>query len=648
MKMKRVLYFSFSCFLLFSLLCSCGGKKKPAAVKSAVLSCPGFSIQNIIPITNYQPDSTKHKTIYLDYHNAMDGFSIPTARQTADGLFHFSFELKNNGAAAKKFYYKIYYQNESYKFPEFDAITGKEHEFAGENFYGSWENTGTGFKETADLPADKAYHKIEDAIRISGNPRNEERYIHNGENDRWQRNPRVGEYSFLLVVCTENELKKIPGYVQDIHLKNNDHFENPYYYYLSVDGKRLRNCIPAKALLQLKVIAHPDLGAGINIEEKIFGGAPDRSAYCATCGTDSTIYKNAAIQQFRNYVDPSTKMDNIPVIADVLKDNYSQMDYNWNKTFYRKDELIPTVVRSAEKPCETVISDPKEKKIIIRNPGTKYGEWKKESVGIITRQGFTYGKYRAKVKLTELLNKNGVWNGITNAIWLITQEESEWNSRRNCNKDGYMATYWGGANDKRVPVVGYSEIDFEILKTPPYCPSNTFPPVYKSAQATNRNVKAWNVSMPDEVSGDNKGMITVACTNWDMACHEPRNFSVDCSELKHDGQTFYTHRWDASYRALTEKKEESDDELFGQDFYYFEIDWEPTQITWRIGKTPGKMRVVGYMNDAVTSIPNNQMLMVITQEFHNTRWWPGTPYAQDKIPFPLNDITGLVYDLTIE
>ena len=399
--------------------------------------------------------------------------------------------------------------------------------------------------------------------------------------------------------------------------------------------------------MELKVIAKPDLGKGICIDEGRYGKNTDRSNYCATCGRDTNLYNNAPLQQFMNYVDSSTKMDNIPVIADVLKDNYSQLDYNWNKNFYKKNELIPIVVQTSRKPCETVSSDPKAKKVIIKNPGTKFGEWKKESVGVTTRHGFTYGKYRVKVKMTELLNKNGVWNGITNAIWLLTQQQAEWNSRRNCNKDGYRATYLGGAGDKRVPAVGYSEIDFEILKTPPYCPENVFPPVYKNALPNNKNVCAWNVSMPDDVTGS-KDMVTVTCTNWDMACHEPKKFGVDCNEIQHNGQSFYTHRWDSNYRALTEKKEESDDELFQSDYYYFEIDWQPTQITWRIGKELNNMRVVGYMNDAVTSIPNNQMLLVITQEYHNTHWWPGAPYAQDKIPFPLNDITGQIFDLTIE
>jgi hypothetical protein len=60
------------------------------------------------------------------------------------------------------------------------------------------------------------------------------------------------------------------------------------------------------------------------------------------------------------------------------------------------------------------------------------------------------------------------------------------------------------------------------------------------------------------------------------------------------------------------------------------------------------MYVVGYMNDKLTSIPNNQMLLIVTQEFHNTQWWPGSPYQQKNIPFPSNDIKGEIYEVTIE
>lgn len=646
MKINKTYPFLFPVCALFTILVwvSCTNNSS----NSVTLSSEKFSLRAFNPISNFQTDSIGAKTILLDYNNAMEGFVIPSVSQTENGQFTFQFELKNTSTSPQKFYYKIFYQNERYKFPEIDSFSNKENALAEENFYGSWEAIGTTFKESEAIPNDDNYHTVSDKFRIVGNPRNEQRYFSNGKNDRWKRNPRVGAYKFMLVVCTSNDLRNIPNEVKDIGLKLNEHFVNPFYYFDFGNGKSLKNTIVYKSETVLNVKAKPNLGTGVYINNMSFTDSNfDKSYFCNTCGQDSNLYKNAPVQQFINYVDASTKMDNIPVIADILKDNYSVMDYNWNKSFYKKEELIPTLIQTAKHPCQTVFSDPKENKITIKNPGTKYGEWKKESVGIITRHGFTYGKYRVKVKLTELLNKNGVWNGLTNAIWLITQGGGEWNFRRNCNKEGFMATYWGGKEDKRVPAIDYSEIDFEILKTPPYCPDNAFPPVFKNPSDNNKNISSWNIPMPDDITKNND-KITVACTNWDMACWEPKNFGVGCNPIQHKDQTYYTHRWDHWYRALTEKKEELDDELFAGEFYYFEIDWRPTEIIWRIGPSPDKMREVGYMNETVTSIPNNQMLLIITQEYHNTQWWPGAPYSQDNLPFPLNDIPGEIYELVIE
>lgn len=195
--------------------------------------------------------------------------------------------------------------------------------------------------------------------------------------------------------------------------------------------------------------------------------------------------------------------------------------------------------------------------------------------------------------------------------------------------------------------MGYSEIDFEILKTVPYCPSYLLPPAYNNGIDDQNHLENWNVPFPEEILADDD-KIEVCCTNWDLACWEPRDFSDGCRTISYKGQTFWAHRWDKTYRAITEKTPESDDELFGSPWYYFQIDWEPTEIIWRIGPSKDKLRVVGYVNYTNTSIPNNQMLMIITQEFHNTRWWVGSTYQQDNIPFPKNDIVGEIYEMTIE
>lgn len=628
-------------FFLFEF---CSTKKEKQRVVNST-----FEIINFDATSNFQSNETKVKTIALDYKNAMKGFVIPSANQVAEGFFKFKFELKNVSSSTQKFYYKIYYENISYKFNEFDSISKLEHELAQENFYGSWENTDLSFREVKSELTSGSLIAIEDSFRIVGNPRNEMRYFSEGKNDRWKRNPRVGNYQLKLVVCTASDLKQIPIEIQNISLKKNERFLNPFYYFNYGLGKKLKETLVVNDPVFLNVYAKPDLGSGIFIKSDALGTDKyDKSYFCNTCGENEDLYRNAPLQQFINYVDSSTKFNNVPLLKDILKDDYTQIDYNWDKSFYTKEELIPTFIQTSKKPCQTVYSDPTTHSLKIKNPATTPGEWKKESVGVITRHGMTYGKYRVKVKLTELLNKSGVWNGLTNAIWLITQGGGEWNFRRICNSSrGYMATYWGGINDKRVKAVDYSEIDFEIIKTPPYCPSNKFPPVFDNPVANNKNINNWHTKTPDDLI-ESRDKITVACTNWDMACMEPKKFSTGCNSLDYQGKTYHTFRWDSVYRALTEKQEELDDELFAGPFYYFEIDWRPTEIIWRIGATPDKMRVVGYMNDDVTAIPNNQMLLIITQEYHNTTWWPGAPFAQDNLPFPLNDIPGEIYEIMIK
>lgn len=627
--------------------------------KTPEVATDAFAITDFIPWTNWKIDSTGHesekmmmdKAIYLDYTDAMEqGFVIPSIRQTEDGFFHMEFRIRNTGTAPASFAYKIYYQNESYKFPERDTIDAtKVHPYAWENFYGSWEEVGKTFAETGMIPADKEFHVVTDHFRIVGNPRDEQRYYANGKNDRWKRNPRVGNYSFMLVVTTTENIKSkaVPEHIQNIGKIVDNSFLNPYFYFLYGDGSRLKNTVVSVFPYHLKVIAKPDPGAGIYLPPNHFTSEKHGSFFTKNCGLDSALYRTAQFSQFVHYIDPGTKFSNIPVISDVLNDNYSLMDYNWNKQFYRQDELVATTPSTASVPCKTVVSDPVKHSITIINPGTKFGEWKKQNVGVISRHGFVYGKWTVKAKLTELLNKNNLWNGLTNAIWLITMNEAPWNYRRDCNNEGYMENYYGGQQDKRVKNVGYSEIDFEILKTVPYCPSYIMPPAYNHGIDDQYDQANWNIPLPEEVRGQNDDL-QVACTNWDMACWDPQNFNAGCNPVIYKNQVFWAHRWDRNYRAITTKVPASDNEIFGGEYYYFQIDWQPDRIIWRIGPSKDKLRVVGYVDSKITSIPNNQMLLIVSQEFHNTRWWVGSTYQQDNIPFPENDIIGEVLEVTIE
>jgi len=630
--------------LVLLVFFSCNGDKKKH------LKTSDFSLINLNLKTNFDEE-----VIFLDYTGAIKGFIIPTKSQTENGYFDFDFEIQNDSDNPKKLYYKIYYQNESYKFPDNDEnSTGNQHPYAHENFYGSWENTDTLFKYCGQIEPDQKL-TIKDKFRIVGNPRNEDKYFYNGENDRWKRNPRVGDYSFLLVVVDEESLKKIPDYIKNIHLTKDDNYVTPFYYFLYGEGKSLDNCIVSCTGEFITVKATPDLGSGVFINESLYKTSQEQGFaeyYSCNCNKTDELYEKAAVSQFIHYIDESSQFDNVPVIEDFFGGNFTQEEYNWLRTFYKTEDRITVLPQTPTKPCQTISSDSIENKIIIRNPASEFGEWQKQNTGMITRHGFTYGKYTVKVKLTELLNEDDVWNGITNAIWLINQggrgqNETGWNLRRPCKKKGYMKTYWGGREDDRVERVAYSEIDFEILKTVPYCPSEKFPPVYDNYEAKTNKVKAWNTQLPDDVLKDRKN-IAVCCTNWDMACWEPKNFSAGCHSVTHNGKTYLAHRWEDCYRAVTTKYMAPDDELFGRDYYYFQIDWQPDKIIWRIGPEKNKLYEVGYIDNTISMIPDNQMLLIVTQEFHNTRWWPGSPYLQENIPFPAKDYVGEIYEITIE
>ena len=213
-------------FFLPGLFISCG--QSPKSPESA---SEEFAVKDFIPATNWK----QGETLFLDYAGAMaHGFVIPGIRQVEGGFFTLEFKLKNTGTRPQKFAYKIYYQNESYKFPERDGVdTTKQHEHAWENFYGSWEDTGITFAETGIIEPDREFHTVNGKFRIVGNPRNEQRYFEKGQNDRWKRNPRVGNYSFMLVVTTAANLqeKRIPEAVQDIGMNSAGGFVDPLFLF---------------------------------------------------------------------------------------------------------------------------------------------------------------------------------------------------------------------------------------------------------------------------------------------------------------------------------------------------------------------------------------------------------------------------------
>jgi hypothetical protein len=337
-------------------------------------------------------------------------------------------------------------------------------------------------------------------------------------------------------------------------------------------------------------------------------------------------------QQFFSAISRQYTLRNIPVIQDVIGEGnlYTIDDYWRYKNSVDSAKLLYNYPVVSLFPCSTVKVSEKGDYISIINPGNKdITDLRKESTGIQTRVGFTYGKYRGKIKFPPMLNFDNVWNGLTYAFWLIYQDDHSWNQRRGCFKGGYINKADESQEPERLTYNHYSEIDIEIVKASKYWPAGFYKSKKRKEDATLNNE------------------VMFCCTNWDLACPEPKSFDSGLTSIPYKSFSFDALRWSKIYKALTIRTPFSND-IFNEDFYYFEIEWSPTEIIWRLGPSPDKMVVVGYMSDKYTSIPNNQMLAIITQEYHYSEWWPPVVFEQGFIPYNKTDIEGKVYEIVIE
>lgn len=593
------------------------------------------------PMTNFGCGRTV--SLDMDLENAVtDGIYIPSARQTDDGLFHFRFIAPKKGM-----YYKIYYQDESYKFPDTSAL-------AAENFYGSWEDVTIGFKPIE-------HWVVRDALRIVGNPRDERLYygspateewgmktrieaniqdIRNdkqwyesvvqkaidnhisiedqllidatwmsGENlnkdvvnNRWKRNPRAGKYVFMLVLCDEEGLAEIPEYIQHIgHSDENGHLVNPFGWFETHPSKHIK-VVKSGRMLKTRAVL------------------------------DATMF-----EQFFSHVSQQYTLRNIPVIKDVVgEDPYTRAEYEANKTRFDSTELMMDYPVVSDKPGTTVKVAPDGSYITLINPASTEGNLRKESTGIRSTIGFTYGKFRGKIKFPVMLNDENLWNGLTYAFWLIYSDAAEWNQRRPVYKDGGYIPKWDDSEQpQRTPYHPYSEIDIEIVKASKFWPWE----YYRWSRGDRENCE-------EDATLNNDVMF--CCTNWDLACTEPPKFKGGLDTIPYDKKhSFEVMRWYPTYKALTSRTPMPNAD-FKADWYYYEIEWRPTEIIWRLGPDPDHMEVMGYIDEQHSSIPNNQMKCIVTQEYHYSEWWPPIVWEQGLIPYNKTDIEGRVYEIVIE
>jgi hypothetical protein len=650
---------------------------------------PGFEVSGFNPFINLSPADTD--TLFLDVsvsHNIFEGIVIP-----GKSHFHFSFQLQNNRNKDKRYYYKILYQNESYKFPESldSADVTFYNPISAENFYGSWEELSDTLRLSPVIPADGLFHSVVDSFRIVGNPRNESLYfgrnpeqmrptagkieqvmhairntpewieavsqkaiLQNREvkdqiyldalwvvghasdegdyNARWKRNPRAGLYRFMLVVVPEDKVQDVPENVRNLNSKAGDSlFVNPFYTLLYDKEYKPGHVKTLESTYWLKSRIVFDFSRGIYVDPiKFTNPHLDSSHFSIACNSSEELFMQSQIEQFFHNIDKNWVLQNIPVMMDY--EDFSVEDYKKFEDLYGNDTLPHDFIRITDCPCKTVAFKRDEHAIYLTNPPAVKNDLRKENVGIQSRVGFTYGKITAKIQFPEMLNEYNVWNGITNAFWLIYHGEGEWNLRRTCKNGGYIPKSEVGETDLRVPRSAYSEIDIEIVKASKHWPPSSY---YN------------NIPYPYD-DPDSPRNIIVTSTNWDLACNDPQRFNVGVFDVDYNGTTYLPHRWDHWYKALTMKYAIDHNEVLKRDFYYYQIDWHPGHIIWRIGPDKDNMVAVGYLDTSVSSIPNNQMTFVVTQEYHHSAWWPTTEFKQEFIPYPASPIIGKVLAVEIE
>lgn len=663
---------------VFALSCS-----KPQA---------SFEFQQFEVLNNFQTINDS-LVLEMDLSGGPYGKITLPSQHGKDGekTFHFSFLAKNKSNNPASVFYKIYYQNESYKHPETKSSwifpTASYNPESADNFYGSWiSDSLIGFRESAIIDAHSQIAVV-DSFFIAGNPTNDSTYFgyspHNPNlsfseienlikiikndrewyesvkekahrfnrtlddqlwedavwtlqnsdssqrhNQRWQRNPRVGSYRFMLVAGSKDAIQKLPDAIHDMSRIDAKYGVklNPFYYFNhKIKADSTIQVMHASQVLKTFAVLRPD--AGMFYDQSGFNSASEREK--SACSNDDNSFEKAHFMQFVNTTVLDSSLHNIDLKAIIKDNSYSQTQFEQNAKTAKRN--IPSYVLKPTRPCVNAWHDTEKNVLVIENPGNDKRPFKKENAGVEGRIGFAYGKYTARIKFPEIINNHNVWNGITCAFWLKFQSLDAWNTRNTCRKKGYVVH--GQENGKYMlrPQDSYSEIDIEIVKTSRYWPETSY--------------RRWNLPTYYNPAQDHN--LIVACTNWDLACKDVSRFGVGAKKFNRGEKKYVVHRWDRWYRALTLKTERPAEKTVG-DIFLYQIDWQPDRIIWRMGTHKNEMDEVGYMDRTLTKIPNNQMVPVMSQEFHYGHWWPTTPFPQGDIPYPVDPIRGYLFEVIIE
>lgn len=698
-------------------------------------------------------------------------YSSQTTDQTE--LFKFSFTVHNTSLTPQYFHYKIYYQNESYKFPNTDDRNYK-------NFYGSFghdENRYQSIGPTGNI-AEKGLGQghwgvveqlipantkitVRDEFRIRGNPRNELEFyrgpiltggsndpfmsnlqrlesirtktspsqlVYDNTNDTWPnsaetlvhllvddahdlkfevyknattnemrdcgdynlgreyRNPQVGEYSFMLMASTV--VSEVPDHIIDISKKtitcSIPGFENPFAYFDPAGaGAVLPNTKILEAENTLKMYIEPllssvqkfdngDLTTNIitNRGDVLHTDGANGEANISPCSEFMAYpYKD----KFTGYGVWDDKIhDYVPVLADIVGDNWTQMDYTWHRNFVDRStdpdfkETIRAINDYRHVDGATPVPSGGNGELHLTIPGHTWDDLTdedemvkytsptgsvenlpvRESPTVTLRYPLTYGKYRAKIEFPEILSDNDVFNGITCAFWFFG------GGGRRCDNDVH-------------------EFDIELY---PAAPPNTNDPTGWFTYGPPRIPNSNHPQLPDQYDHlDWSPNVSYANQDIrvDISMFDYRNFESNCNCVHQvpnpidpvggipagvippmtvqtsNGQNFDSWRnpnpAEPGRIAIKQASRMNHDDMFGKDFWY-EIEWTPTEVFYRIGPTENNMQLVGYMDGTQVKLPEAAEDLIINIEFLGN----ADTYATDDIPFNSEPITAKIKKVIIE
>ncbi len=685
------------------------------------------------------------------------------AAQTTDGKekFQFSFTVQNNSPSDQIFYYKIYYQNESYKWPDSDARNYK-------NFYGSFgfdENrfqslVGSGplagtlitkgvgqghWGVVQELVPANGKITVIDYFRIRGNPRNElmcytgprleaglnaefmddfqnleyiesnGSVVYDNTNDTWpnsaetlvqmlvddgldldfriyknattnefrecgdfnlgreNRNPQVGDYSFMLMATSD--INEVPGHIVDISKKEllssgKKVFVNPFAYFHSGAGTGLSSTAIIDASNTLKMYIEPLLSSkqkydnnllvndvATNRGQVLYSDGPSQTSNISPC-SEFMAYPYA--DHFEGWPDYDEKVKRfVPFLADIIGDNWTQMDYTWHRNFVQRsiirgaNELIPAIDDYRHVDGATPVPGPGNGELHLTIPGHTWDDITedqlvtytysngdvedlavRESPTVELRYPLTYGKYRAQIEFPEILSQDSVFNGITCAFWFFG------GGGRRCDND-------------------VTEFDIELY---PAHPNSWFR--YGPERVANADQHDHTDWSPNALYSKQDIRVDISmfdyrkrASNCDCTFPVPNPIDLYSVVIEPDtpniytltsgGQNFETWRnpaQDTTGRiAIKQASRIKHDELFGKDFWY-EIEWTPTAVYYRIGPTENNLQLVGYMPADRVKLPEAAETLIINIEFLPN----ADTYATDDIPFNSAPITAKIKQVIIE